>query len=131
LTVTSINGWASVLLNNRSFLAVCTFALWLCFAVLITPGYMPSKQRTFNLEGQINAQWSHELSADGRLRIQNKFHCFGYYSPFVEATISQTWYDCSVLPGCKEAYINFEKHVLYLWYTIAFFLIPLQLVIML
>ncbi|KAG2132346.1 hypothetical protein DEU56DRAFT_914157 [Suillus clintonianus] len=36
-----------------------------------------------------------------------------------------------VFPGCKEAYIDFEKHVLYLWYTIAFSLVPLQLVIML
>ncbi|KAG2337851.1 hypothetical protein BDR05DRAFT_952362 [Suillus weaverae] len=86
-------------------------------------GYMPYKQRTFNLEGQINAQWSRELSADGRLRIQNKLHCCGYYSPFFEATIPK--------PGCKEAYIDFEKHILYLWYTIAFSLVPLQLVIML
>ncbi|KAG0695513.1 hypothetical protein DFH29DRAFT_783939, partial [Suillus ampliporus] len=130
-SLTSTNGWASILLNKRSFLAVCAFTPWLCFALLITPSYMPYKQCTFNPEGQINAQWSRKLGADGHLRIQNKLHCCGYYSPFVEATTSQTWYSCSILPGCKEAYINFEKHVLCLWYTIASSLVPLQLVIML
>lgn len=130
-SLTSVIGWAGILLNNRSFLAVYTFALWLCFALLVTPGYITYKQRVFNLEGKINAQWSRDLGADGRLRIQNKLHCCGYYSPFVEATVSQSCYARSVLPGCKEAYINFEKRVLYLWYTIAFSLVPLQLVIML
>ncbi|KAG1742662.1 uncharacterized protein EDB91DRAFT_1127378 [Suillus paluster] len=129
--VTSIIGWAGILLNNRSFLALYTFALWLCFALLVTPGYITYKQRTFNLEGKLNAQWSRVLGAEGRLRIQNKLHCCGYYSPFVEATISQTCYARSVLPGCKEAYVNFEKHALTIWYTIAFALVPLQLVIML
>jgi hypothetical protein len=130
-SLTSVIGWAGILLNNRSFLAVYTFALWLCFALLVTPGYITYKQRVFNLEGKINSQWSRDLGADGRLRIQNKLHCCGYYSPFVEATVSQSCYARSVLPGCKEAYINFEKRVLYLWYTIAFSLVPLQLVIML
>ncbi|KAG1772833.1 hypothetical protein EV702DRAFT_1270544 [Suillus placidus] len=108
---------AGILLNNHSFLAVYTFALWLCFALLVTPGYMTYKQRTFNLEGTTNAQWSRGLGAEGRLRIQNKLHCclLRPLSP----------------PGCKEAYINFEKRVLYFWYTIAFSLVPLQLVIML
>ncbi|KAG1805585.1 uncharacterized protein BJ212DRAFT_1283512 [Suillus subaureus] len=130
-SVTSVIGWAGILLNNRSFLAVYTFALWLCFALLVTPGYTTYKQRTFNLEGKLNAQWSRDLGAEGRLRIQNRLHCCGYYSPFVEATVSQSCYARSVLPGCKEAYINFEKRVLDIWYTIAFSLVPLQLVIML
>jgi len=63
-------GWAGVLLNNRSFLAVYTFMLWLCFAMLVTPGYVTYRRRTFNLEGKINSQWSRQLGADGRLRIQ-------------------------------------------------------------
>ncbi|OJA20053.1 hypothetical protein AZE42_13398, partial [Rhizopogon vesiculosus] len=105
--------------------------LWLCFALLVTPGYLTYKQRTFNLEGKTNAQWSRDLNAKGRLRIQNRLHCCGYYSPFVEATVSQTCYARSVLPGCKDAYIRFEKNVLRMWYTIAFSLVPLQLAIML
>ncbi|KAG1829017.1 hypothetical protein DFJ58DRAFT_826302 [Suillus subalutaceus] len=97
----------------------------------LPPGYTTYKQRTFNLEGKLNAQWSRDLGAEGRLRIQNRLHCCGYYSPFVEATVSQSCYARSVLPGCKEAYVNFEKRVLEIWYTIAFSLVPLQLVIML
>ncbi|KAG1782273.1 hypothetical protein EV702DRAFT_1176592 [Suillus placidus] len=90
-SLTSVIGWAGILLNNRSFL----------------------------LSSKINAQWSRQLGPEGRLRIKNTLHCCGYHSPFVEATVSQA------------AYINFEKCVLYFWYTIAFSLVPLQLVIML
>ena len=128
--VTSVFGWAGILLNNRSFLAFYTFFLWICFALLVTPGYLTYKQRTFNLEGKLNAQWSRDLGAIGRLRIQNRLHCCGYYSPFVEATVSQTCYARSILPGCKAAYLAFERRTLQIWYTIVFSLVPLQLFIM-
>ncbi|KAI6103615.1 hypothetical protein F5141DRAFT_1189894 [Pisolithus sp. B1] len=85
-TITSVFGWAGILLNNRSFLAYYTFFLWICFGLLVAPGYLTCKQRTFNLEGKINAQWSRNPDAAGRLHIQNHLHCCGYYSPFVEAT---------------------------------------------
>ncbi|KAG1817614.1 uncharacterized protein BJ212DRAFT_1299148 [Suillus subaureus] len=126
-SVTFVISWAGILLNNCSSLAVYTFALWLCFALLITPSYTTYKQHTFNLEGKLNAQWSHDLSAEGHFRIQNRLHCCGYYSPFIEATVSYSCYTCSILPGCKEAYINFEKCVLDIWYTIAFSLVLLPL----
>ena len=129
--VTALVGWAGVLLNNRSFLAIYTFILWICFALLVTPGYVTYKRRTFNLEGKINAQWSRDLGADGRLRIQNQLECCGYFSPFVEATISQTCYARSTLPGCKPHYLSFQKIVLTRWYTVAFALVPLQIGIML
>ncbi|KAG6330589.1 hypothetical protein ID866_8500 [Astraeus odoratus] len=128
--VTSVFGWAGVLLNNRSFLAFYTFFLWICFALLLTPGYLTYKKWAFNLEGKINAQWSRDLGAAGRLRIQNRLHCCGYYSPFVEATVSQTCYARSVLPGCKAAYLGFERKVLSMWYTVVFSLVPLHILIM-
>ena len=80
--VTSVFGWAGILLNNRSFLAFYTFFLWICFALLVTPGYLTYKQHTFDLERKLNAQWLRDLSPAGRLRIQNCLHCCGYYSPF-------------------------------------------------
>ena len=70
------------------------------------------KPRTFNLEGKLNAQWSRTLGVMGRLRVQNQLNCCGYFSPFVEATVSQTCYARSLLPGCKGPYIRFEKLVL-------------------
>src|SRR6266567_2748471 len=60
---TSLIGWAGLLLNNRSFLAVYTFLLWIVFIFLLVPGYLTYKRRTFNLEGKINAQWSKNLGA--------------------------------------------------------------------
>lgn len=125
--VTSLIGWAGLLLNNRSFLAVYTLLLWITFAFLVTPGYVTYKKRTFNLEGKLNAQWSRTLGVAGRLRIQNQLNCCGYFSPYVEATISQTCYSRSLLPGCKGPYIRFEKLVLERWYTVAFSLVPLHL----
>jgi len=125
--VTSIIGWAGILLNNRSFLAVYTFMLWVTFVGLVTPGYVTYKRRTFNLEGKINSQWSRSLGSDGRLTIQNQLGCCGYFSPFVEATVSQTCYARSVLPGCKLYFLDFERIILKRWYLIAFGLVPLQI----
>lgn len=104
--------------------------LWLCFAMLVTPGYITYKRRTFNLEGKVNSQWSRQLGADGRLRIQNQLECCGYFSPFVEATVSQTCYARSILPGCKAHFLAFEKIVLTRWFTVAFALVPLHIAIM-
>ncbi|KAH7876114.1 hypothetical protein F5879DRAFT_49559 [Lentinula edodes] len=124
---TAMIGWAGILLNNRGFLAVYTFFLWLTFAFLVIPGYLTYKKRTFNLEGKLNSEWSRALGAEGRLRIQNRLQCCGWFSPFVEATISQTCYARSVLPGCKLAYMNLQRRILEKWYTISFGLVPLQL----
>ena len=71
IVLTSLIGYAGILLNNRAFLAVYTLLLWVCLALMVAPGYMTYKQRTFNLEGKINSQWSRELGSDGRLRIQD------------------------------------------------------------
>ncbi|KAI0076802.1 hypothetical protein K474DRAFT_1597270 [Panus rudis PR-1116 ss-1] len=128
--LTSLIGWSGILLNNRSFLAIYCFLLWICFALLVTPGYITYKKRTFNLEGKINAQWSRDLGASGRLRIQNQLKCCGYFNPFVEATASQTCYARSVLPGCKGPYMKFERDVLARWYTVIFSIVPVHIVVM-
>ncbi|KAG5641734.1 hypothetical protein DXG03_004306 [Asterophora parasitica] len=126
---TSLIGWAGILLNNRPFLAIYTFLLWIVFIFLLMPGYMTYKRRAFNIEGKINAQWSRDLGASGRLRIQNQLNCCGYFSPFVEATVSQTCYARSVLPGCKLPYIEYERRVLEAWYTTVFSLVPFHILI--
>ncbi|KAI0696868.1 tetraspanin Tsp2 [Cerioporus squamosus] len=121
--LTSLIGWSGILLNNRAFLAVYSFLLWICFALLVTPGYITYKKRTFNLEGKMNAQWSRDLGLDGRLRIQNQLHCCGYFNP-------QTCYARSLLPGCKGPYIEFQRDILERWYTVVFSLVPAQLAVM-
>jgi len=128
--LTAAIGWPGILLNNRSFLAVYTFMLWLVFAMLVAPGYMTYRQRTFNLEGKINSAWSRDLDPGERLRIQDNLGCCGYFSPFVEATVSQTCYARSMLPGCKMALLQFESLILERWYTIAFAIVPLHIGIM-
>ncbi|KIM42509.1 hypothetical protein M413DRAFT_444246 [Hebeloma cylindrosporum] len=127
---TSVIGWAGILLNNRGFLAWYTFLSWITFVFLLVPGYMTYKKRTFNLEGKINAQWSQKLGAEGRMRIQNQLKCCGYFSPFVEATISQTCYARSILPGCKLPYIQYERFVLKRWYAAVFILVPIHISVM-
>jgi hypothetical protein len=128
--LTSLIGWAGILLNNRSFLAWYTFLTWVTFVFLVSPGYLTYKRRTFNLEAKINAQWSRDFNPESRLRIQNQLNCCGYFSPFVEATVSQTCYARSILPGCKGLYLNFEEKLLLLWYKAVFALVPAQLSIM-
>lgn len=127
--LTSIIGWAGILLNNRSFLAVYAFLLWIVFAFNTAPGYITYKRRELNLEGKVNQQWSQDLGPEGRQRIQNQLGCCGYYSPFVEATVSQTCYARSVLQGCKLDYLKFQRQVLKRWYTVSFILVAPQLLI--
>ncbi|KAK8847417.1 hypothetical protein IAR55_005275 [Kwoniella newhampshirensis] len=131
IVLTSLIGYAGILLNNRAFLAVYTLLLWICFGLMVTPGYMTYKQRTFNLEGKINSQWSRNLGAQGRLRIQDALRCCGYYSPFVEATVSPLCYARSNFPGCKSRYLHLERRVLGIWYAISFALVPAHLLIIL
>jgi len=125
--LTSVVGWAGILLNNRSFLAVYTFLLWLTFAFIVVPGYISYRRQAFNLQGKVNAQWSRQLGAAGRSRIQNLLNCCGYFSPFVEATVTQTCYARSVLPGCKKPYLDFEHMVLTRWYIASFSIVPLHI----
>lgn len=127
---TSLVGWAGILLNNRAFLAWYTFLLWVTFAFIVAPGYITYKKYTFNLEGKINAQWSRALGTAGRLKIQDQLDCCGYFNPFVEATVSQTCYSRSILPGCKAPYIKYEQRVLERWYTVVFSIVPFHLIIM-
>ena len=47
----------------------------------------------------------------------------------MEATISQTCYARSVLPGCKFGYLVFERVVLKRWYLVSFALVPFHLLI--
>ncbi|KAF9445182.1 hypothetical protein P691DRAFT_795768 [Macrolepiota fuliginosa MF-IS2] len=127
---TSVIGWSGILLNNRSFLAVYSLLLWITFIFLVIPGYLTYKRHTFNLEGKINAQWSRDLGATGRLRVQNQLKCCGYFSPFIEATISQTCFSRSILPGCKLHYMQFERMILRWWYTVVFSIVPAHLAVM-
>ena len=127
---TSIIGWAGILLNNRSFLAWYTFLTWTTFAFLVSPGYIAYKRHAFNLEGKINSQWSEQLSSMGRLKIQDQLQCCGYFSPFVEATVSQTCYSRSILPGCKSPYLQFERAILKKWYKVVFVLALPHIVVM-
>ncbi|KAJ7706582.1 hypothetical protein B0H16DRAFT_1345864, partial [Mycena metata] len=112
-------------LNNRPFLAVYT-----AFGLLVVPGYNTYKGRTLNLEGKVNQQWSQELGAAGRLTIQSVLGCCGYFSPFVEATVSATCYSRSILPGCKQQFLEFQEKALTRWYIVSFGLVPVHIAIM-
>jgi hypothetical protein len=145
-TLTAVFGYCGIILNNRAFLAVYTLLLWIDLGFIAAPGYMTYKQRTFNLEGKLNQQWSRYLGTVGRLRIQDsvsvrrgkirtghpltlKLICCGYFSPFIEATQSPLCYSRSNLPGCKARYLRLERSVLGTWYAIAFSLVGAHILI--
>jgi hypothetical protein len=107
--LTSLLGWAGILLNNRLFLSIYCLLTWITFAFIISPGYIAYRKQQYNLEGKVNAQWSRDLNGMARMRIQNYLGCCGYFSPFVEATVSETCYSRSVLPGCKKAYMESQR----------------------
>ena len=100
------------------------------FGLLVIPGYLTYKRPKFNLEGKMNAQWSRPLDTNARLDIQNQLDCCSYFSPFFEASITQTCYARTILRGCKGPYLGFERKLLGLWFKIIFSLVPIQLLIM-
>ncbi|KAJ7509625.1 hypothetical protein B0H11DRAFT_1702280 [Mycena galericulata] len=118
---TSVFGWAGVMLNNRSFLALYTFFCGvIAFALLLIPGYLTYRHQSLNLPAKLNFQWSESLPIPSRRRVQNALGCCGYFSPFVEAAISSTCYARSSLPGCKAPLYAFERRVLRRWYIVVF-----------
>ncbi|KAF8196095.1 tetraspanin Tsp2 family [Pholiota molesta] len=127
--LTWFNVWSRadiVRVANNTELITSTIAaaigIFTClFLFLLIPGYLSYKRRSFNLEGKLNAQWSQGLGTEGRLRIQNELQCCGYFSPFVEATLRSPW--------MQAQYLDFERQVLKHWYTAAFGLVPLQLLV--
>ncbi|WOO80716.1 uncharacterized protein LOC62_03G004233 [Vanrija pseudolonga] len=131
ITFTSLLGYSGILMNNRAFLAVYVVLLWVCLAFIAAPGYMTYKRKTFNLEGKINLQWSRQLGVIGRLRIQDALRCCGYFSPYVENTISPLCYPRSNFDGCKNRFLKLERSVLEKWYTISFALIPSHILVIL
>ena len=83
MVFTALLGFSGIMLNSRPFLAVYTFLLWVCLGLMVSPGYIAYKQRTFNLEGKINLQWSRLLGTEGRLRIQDAVGP----APFADASL--------------------------------------------
>ncbi|KAG2008012.1 tetraspanin Tsp2 [Coprinopsis cinerea AmutBmut pab1-1] len=128
--LTSVIGWAGILLNNRMFLSIYTLMTWITFIFLVTPGYITYRKRTYNLEGKVNQQWSRNLGPVARTRIQNQLSCCGYFSPYVEATVTQTCYSRSVLPGCKLPYLSYQRRILQVFWKTAFAVVPAHLVVM-
>lgn len=100
---TSLLGFAGIFLNNRTFLAVFTLLLWIDFGLLIAPGYITYKQKTFNLEGKINSQWSRDLGTEGRLRIQDAVCQFSFFSQdhSTDADISSCDAAVTILPSLR------------------------------
>lgn len=126
--IVCIVGWAGILLNNRSFLSVYIFLLWIAFIFIVAPGYIAYKKRTFNLSGKMNQFWSSGLSLQSRQLIQRSLHCCGYYSPFIEASAdSFRCFARSSLPGCKGPIIAFERKALQYVYVCSFAIVPFHL----
>lgn len=45
--------------------------------------------------------------------------------------MSPLCYGRSILPGCKNKYLHIERHVLEIWYVIAFALVPVHILVIL
>jgi len=91
MVFTALLGFSGIMLNSRPFLAVYTFLLWVCLGLMVSPGYIAYKQRTFNLEGKINLQWSRLLGTEGRLRIQDAVGVFFADERSMLITVTMLW----------------------------------------
>ncbi|KAJ7732308.1 hypothetical protein B0H16DRAFT_1468658 [Mycena metata] len=130
LLIANTPGLALNTLAATFALFVSEIAVYTAFGLLVVSGYITYKRRTLNLEAKINRQWSQELGATGRLTIQSVLGCCGYFSPFVEATVSATCYSRSILPGCKQQFLEVQEKALTRWYIVSFGLAPVHIAIM-
>ncbi|KAJ7732276.1 hypothetical protein B0H16DRAFT_1696432 [Mycena metata] len=80
--------------------------------------------------GQGHPAGCQELGAAGRLTIQSVLGCCGYFSPFVEATVSATCYSRSILPGCEQQSLEFPEKALTRWSIVSFGMVPVHIAIM-
>ncbi|GAB5590457.1 hypothetical protein Unana1_05357 [Umbelopsis nana] len=93
-------------------------------------GYLGYKQDTWNLKSKLGMQWRYSLTNNGRVAIQNNLRCCGFENPSDHATYFARCFPKSLLPGCQHKLYLFESSLLQIAYTVAFSLVPLQLIIM-
>ena len=99
----------------------------------------PRGQDQRAVESVVGLEWSIADSKPGSSEVlpdderyadtQTQLDCCGYFSPFIEATTSNTCYARATLPGCKSRYLKFERKVLKNWYIAAFAIVPAHLAI--
>ncbi|KAI8376262.1 uncharacterized protein BYT42DRAFT_498112 [Radiomyces spectabilis] len=128
--ITSLIGYAGIMLNNRAILTVYNFLLWPCFGMIAAIGYASYRKNKWNLEGKLSYQWHYDLSSDGRARIQANLHCCGYkaFSDYNER--SNKCFPRTLLPGCRFKYQTFTREALTKTYIAAFSMVPVHLFVM-
>lgn len=122
------------------YLSLAHLLLWTAFALSAAVGYVAYDKRVYDLEGKLDGLWGRSLGLDARARVQDLQSCCGWYrcvscrrhpvcalnpsvsarSPFALATVTQTCYSRSTLPGCKASVLQAERGILERFYGIGF-----------
>ncbi|KAJ7938737.1 hypothetical protein B0H13DRAFT_1587514, partial [Mycena leptocephala] len=96
--------------------------LWVCFGLLVVPGYITCyKRRSLNLEGTINQQRPRSSAPRAAFRCKTSSGAAATSRP-------SSCYARRVLPGCKKAFLDFERSTaLERWYKTSFGLVPVDI----
>ncbi|KAJ7712146.1 hypothetical protein B0H16DRAFT_1900255 [Mycena metata] len=130
-----------LLVANTSELGTSTLAA--AFALFVSliryPGILlnnrPSSRSTPSCSGSPSVSSSSRVVPGARRRpaaspSQSVLGCCGYFSPFVEATVSATCYSRSILPGCNQQFLEFQEKASTRWYIVSFGLVPVHIATM-
>ncbi|KAI8089110.1 Tetraspanin family-domain-containing protein [Halteromyces radiatus] len=129
--LTSIVGYIGIVNKNRRYLGYYALFLWVCFALIITVGYLGFKHRTWNLKAQLGVRWRHDYTPKQRELLQDNLHCCGFENPSDHAAYFLRCWAQSLLPGCQHKFYLFENAFLLNTYTIAFAILPIHVAVIL
>ncbi|CEP11838.1 hypothetical protein [Parasitella parasitica] len=128
--LTSLIGFAAIILNNRPLLTVYNLLMWLCLGMIAAIGYTAYRKSKWNIEGKLSYQWHYKLDSSGRASLQANLHCCGYktFSDYHER--SNKCYPRTLYPGCKYKYQNLTIEALRITWTVAFSMIPIHILVL-
>ncbi|KAI8638935.1 hypothetical protein BD408DRAFT_372696, partial [Parasitella parasitica] len=128
--LTSLIGFAAIILNNRPLLAVYNLFMWPCLGLIAAIGYTAYRKSKWNIEGKLSYQWHYTLDSSGRANLQANLRCCGYktFSDYHER--SNKCYPRTLYPGCKYKYQSLTVEALRITWTVAFSMIPVHILVL-
>ncbi|TFK60501.1 hypothetical protein BDN72DRAFT_779332 [Pluteus cervinus] len=107
--LTALPGFTGTLFDSQQLLTMYTLFQILCLVLITAVFYLSHKRATSTLPEALQLSWTQVFTPIDRLAIQHSLHCCGYQSAFQSATRSEDCHAGTSLPGCKQAFVDFES----------------------
>ncbi|KAI8599970.1 hypothetical protein EDD21DRAFT_354975 [Dissophora ornata] len=128
--IVALTGYIGILSQSRKVLAIYSILLWPLFALITTVGYICFRRNHVSLYQKLKSSWINEYSRDDRLVIQNALSCCGYRSSGDYPSYDLHCFPRAPLPSCENLFLQYQQDLLSNTSSAAFFILPVQLLVM-